>query len=214
MIPTKLDGRKFTPAKLFVDVFTDTNDESSANGEEPPSIERIRLDFARNLRFDSGAVPRCKVGAGELRGKSAARQEQLCGGASKVSLDSGSGAEIKEDPPLILPPRVTEATLQVFNGRERNTLYLATDPEGSGSGPVLVGSLGRSDAGDGYGRQLDLDVPSPSSGAFSDLRFTIRKGSYLRARCRTRTNRFLLRTQYADHSPTTVADATVCKREK
>ena len=92
---------------------------------------------------------------------------------------TAAGDKIKEDPPLISsPPRVTEATLQVFNGREGNAALERHRLEGSGSGPVLVGSLRRSEyAGDGYGRQLDLDVSSPSSGAFFDLRFTIRKAA-------------------------------------
>jgi hypothetical protein len=157
------------------------------------------------------------VGPGQLQGKSAERQEQLCGRASKVSVDNGSGAEITWDATPILPSGdslVTEAALQVFNGRERGSLYLATDPDGMTSGSVLVGELKRSNAGAGYGRQLDLNVPRPSLGAFSDLRFTIRAGSFARARCRSRTNKFLARTGYANHSPTTAADATACKRTK
>ena len=212
--PTKLDGRKFTPARLFVDVFTASNDESAANGEQPPTARRMRLDLPRNLRFAPGAVPRCKVPARELRGENAERQEQLCGRASKVSIDSGSGAEITADPPLVLPPEVTEAALQVFNGRERNTLYVATDPNGAATGPVMIGKLGRSALGAAYGRQLDLSMSAPARGAFSDLRFTIKQGNFLRARCRKRTNRFLLRTNFTNHSPSRIADGTVCKRTK
>lgn len=216
-IPTKLDDRKFTPAKLFVDVFTASNDESAANGKQPPTARRMRLDLARNLRFAPGAVPRCKVPARALRGEGAARQAQLCGRASKVSIDSGSGAEITWDPtPVLLPgdSTVTEAALQIFNGRKRNTLYFAIDPDGPETGPVLIGKLRRSDVGRAYGRQLDLGMAAPSRGAFSDLRFTIKQGNFLRARCRSRKNRFLLRTNFTNHSPFRVADATVCKRTR
>ena len=212
--PTKLDGRKFTQAKLFVDLFTASNDESGANGKQPPTARRVRIDLARNLRFAPGAVPRCKVPARALRGEGAARQERLCGRASKVSIDSGSGAEITWDPPLVLPPEVTEAALQVFNGRKRSTLYIAIDPDGPETGPVLVGKLRRSEVGRAYGRQLDLDMAAPPRGAFSDLRFTIKQGNYLRARCRSRKSRFLVRTNFTNHSPSSVADATVCKRTR
>jgi hypothetical protein len=217
IIPTKLDKRKLTPARVFADIFIASNDESSAKGEQPPTAERIRLDLPRNLRFDAAAVPRCKVGAGQLRGKSAAQQEQLCGRASKVSVDNGSSAEITWDATPLLPSGdsiVTEAALQVFNGREKDTIYLATDPDGMMEGPVISGRVERSDAGPGYGRQFDLSVPSPTLGAFSDLKLTIHQGGFVRARCRSRTNKFLVRTQYADHSPTTAVDATACKRKK
>jgi len=216
--PTKLDKRKFEPATLFVDVFTALNDEGRPKGEQPPSVNRIRVDLPRNLRFDPAAVPRCGVGAADLDGRTAAEQQDLCGRDSKVSIDGGSSAQVTYDPTPLFPAgdsMVVPVSLQVFNGREPNSLYLATDPEGMFvTTPVIVGELVKSDAERAFGSQLDLVVPALRSGAFSNLKVTLSAKTYIQARCRRETNTLQVRAEYEDHSPSLVQDETRCKQRK
>ena len=59
-----------------------------------------------------------------------------------------------------------------------------------------------------------MTIPSPSSGAISDLKATVSAGDYVQARCRKRTNDFQARVDYSDHSPTSASDAATCKKTK
>jgi hypothetical protein len=101
--------------------------------------------------------------------------------------------------------------VQAFNGHEKDSLYLATDPEGVATKPVLVGKLKKSDAGKGYGRQLDVTIPDLAVGAISNFETTVKAGKYVQARCKSKTNKFQARTAYENHSPTTATTQTKCK---
>jgi len=215
LTPTKLPKKEYQKAKIFIDIETQTNDENTAKGEQPPSADRTRVDFPKNMKFDTSAVPRCKVTSEELENQTAERQRELCGSKSKVSVDKGSRAEVIFDPTPAGPSGdslVIPVGVQAFNGHEKDTLYLATDPDGVATKPVLVGKLKKSDAGKGYGRQLDVTIPDLAVGAISDFKTTVKAGKYVQARCKSTTNKFQARTAYENHSPTTATDSTTCKR--
>ena len=133
---------------------------------------------------------------------------------SKVSIDKGSGATVTFDPTPAGPSGdslIIPAGVQAFNGKKKDTLYLATDPEGVATKPVLVGKLKKSDAGKGYGRQLDVTIPDLAVGAISNFETTVKAGKYVQARCKSKTNKFQARTEYENHSLTTATTQTKCK---
>ena len=214
LTPTKLPRLDYKPAKIFIDIETQTNDENEAKGDQPPSADRTRVDFPKNMKFNTDAVPHCKVTSDQLVNQTAERQRELCGPKSKVSIDSGSRAAVTFDSTPGSPGGVfvIPAGVQAFNGKKDDTIYLATDPEGVATKPVLVGKLKPSDAGRGYGRQLDVTIPDLAVGAISNFETTVKAGKYVQARCKSKTNKFQARTQYENHSMTTATDVTTCTR--
>lgn len=216
LTPTKLPKKTYKPAKIAIDIATQNNDENSDKGEQPPSADRTRVDFPKNMKFNTAAVPRCKVTSDQLENQTPEKQRELCGPKSKVSLDKGTSAEVIFDATPAGPSGdsyVIPVGVQAFNGHEKDTLYLTTDPQGVATKPVLVGKLKKSDAGRGYGRQLDVTIPDLPVGAISDFKTTVKAKDYVQARCKSKTNKFQARTDYENHSSTTATDTTKCKRK-
>ncbi|MEO7198192.1 MAG: hypothetical protein ABIZ50_06935, partial [Solirubrobacterales bacterium] len=136
--PTKLDKKKYKPVKLVVDVETANNDEDTTLAQ-PPSATRTVVDFPSNLKFDTDAVPSCKVDSNAITNTTQEQATEMCGKDSKVSIDSGTSGLITIGIPgggsAPLPVQIT-----AFNGQKPNTIYLHTDPGPSiTTKPVLLG---------------------------------------------------------------------------
>ncbi len=213
--PSKLDKKKFKPgAKLFVDIDTVPDDELTPNLDQPPSATRTRVDFSSNLTFNPKAVPQCKVTSAEIQNQTREDAIKLCGKKSVVSLDNGTDATLQFDPDQSSPgttPVELKVAVTAFNGKEKNTLYLHTDPEGIATKPVLVGKLKKGPKG--YSKTLDVTVPATPPFSISEFRTTVKSGAYISARCKEKVATYQARTTYSNH-PSTKATALVkCKRK-
>lgn len=218
--PTKLDKKKFKPATLFIDVETAPNDEHSEL-QQPPSAIRTQVDFPANLKFDTSAVPRCKVTDAELAGTTTEEATDACGKDSKVSVDSGTSAQVQVglSPTNSLP---VDAVVTAFNGHAKDTIYLHSYVADFGNTTILIGKL--KDGPPGFGKTLDVTVPKLDAGAISKFITTVKAGKYVQARCKSKTNAFQARSTYKDdpatptvnegHTPTTATDSTKCKQKK
>lgn len=213
--PSELDKKKFEPgAKLFVDIDTVPDDELTPNLDQPPSATRTRVDFSSNLRFNTNAVPQCKVTDSQIQNEDKKTATKKCGKKSVVSLDNGTDATLDFDPDPAAPdttPVQLKVQVTAFNGKEKNTIYLHTDPEGIATKPVLVGKLKKGPKG--YSKTLDVTVPATPPFSISEFRTTVKSGAYISARCKEKVATYQARTTYSNH-PSTKATALVkCKRK-
>lgn len=213
--PSKLDKKKFKNAKLYVDIDTVPDDELTPNYDQPPSANRTQVDFSPNLKFNTKAVPQCDVSDAEIQNQTKDVATDMCGKDSIVSLDNGTDATLQSDPDPSSPgttPLVLKVAVTAFNGKEKDTLYLHTDPEGIPTKPVLVGKLKKGPKG--FGKTLDVTVPGTPPFSISEFRTTVKNGKFVQARCKDKTATYRARTDYNDH-PSTEATAVVkCKQKK
>jgi len=208
--PTKLDKKKYRAAKLFVDVETANNDENTALAQ-PPKATRTVVDFPTNLKFDTSAVPGCKVDSSAIVNTTQDQATELCGPDSKVSIDSGTSGTVTIGFPG-LPSGVIPIQITAFNGQKPNTVYLHTDPANIPTKPVLVGKLKKGPRG--FGSSLDVKIPALGAGGISSFKTLVKAGKYVQARCKSKTNKFRARTTYSDHSPTVAQFSTKCSQKR
>ena len=109
--PTKLDKKKFKPAQIFIDIETKNNEGS----DQPPSATRTIVDFPKNLKFDTTAVPNCKGTEAELQNTTTETAKEVCGKESIVSIANGTSAHVTVDTTPAFP--VAHAPIDV--GRDR-----------------------------------------------------------------------------------------------
>lgn len=207
LTPTKLDKKKFKPAKIFVDVETAPNDEDPTL-QQPPSAFRTIVDFPTNMKFDTGSVPGCDVSSSSITNTTGDQAKQLCGADAQV----GSGvAEIQvgTSPTTSFPINVT---VTAFNALEKDSIYLHSDATGVPTKPVLIGKLVKGPAG--FGRSLDVTIPVLGAGAISNFETTVKAGKYVQTRCKSKTNKFQARSFYNDHADTTATDEEKCTQKK
>lgn len=212
--PSKLDKKMYTNAKLFVDILTVPDDELSPNNDQPPAATRTQVDFSPNLKFTPKAVPKCKVTAAEIQNQTRDSAIAMCGKDSVVSIDSGTDATLQTDPDPSSPgttPFVLKVAVTAFNGKENNTLYLHTDPEGIPTKPVLIGKLKKGPQG--FGKTLDVAVPATPPFTISEFRTTVKNGKYIQARCKDKVATYQARTDYSDHPSTTATAVVKCKQK-
>lgn len=214
--PSKLDKKKFKNAKIFVDIDTVPDDELSPTLNQPPSATRTEVDFSRNLKFDTTAVPNCKVTAAEITNRSRDDAINLCGKDSVVSLDNGTDATLVTDLDQSGPGTdqfILEVAVTAFNGKEKNTLYLHTDPDDPvTTNPVLVGELKKGPQG--FGKTLDVTVPGTPPFAISEFRTTVKAGGFVQARCKEKVATYQARTTYSNHTPTEATALVKCTQKK
>ena len=214
--PSKLDKKKFkSGTKLFVDIDTVPDDELTPNLDQPPSATRTQVDFSSNLKFNPKAVPTCNVDSAAITNQTRDKAIDLCGKKSVVSLDNGTDATLQFDPapndPGTQPVSLTVA-VTAFNGKEKNTLYLHTDPQGVDTKPVLVGKLKKGPKG--YGKTLDVAVPGTPPFSISEFRTTVKNGAYVSARCKQKNATYQARTTYSNHPSTEATSVVKCKTKK
>lgn len=217
LTPTKLDKKKFKPAKIFVDIQTKNNSGATINADQPPTATRTVVNFPTNMKFDTTAVPNCKVDSNAITNTTADQARELCGKDSQVSIDSGTSATITVDTnPTVANGANFPVVVQVtaFNGQKKDTLYLHTDPEGIPTKPVLVGKLKKGPKG--FGNSLDVSIPALGAGAISDFQTTVKAGKYVQARCKSKTNDYQAISTFTNFpGGNTVSDDTTtkCKRK-
>lgn len=217
LTPTKADKKKFKPAKIFVNIETGDNDQAEPNSafdNQPPSAFNTKVDFPKNMKFDTRAVPNCKVSEAELENSTTESARELCGNKSVVSLKKGTGAEVTIDtsPTSDGGSFPVEVVVTAFNGKAKNQVFLHSRADLVNNTSILVGKLKKARAP--YGKTLDVRIPELDAGAISEFRTTVKAGKYVQTRCKSKTNKFRARTRYENHTPTTATDQSKCKRSK
>lgn len=217
--PKKLSKKKFKPVTLVTDVTTLVDRRDDPNTDQPPSADQTLVDFPKNMKFDTGAVPRCKVDAAGLEGTSTEEAKAACGEESQVSVDGDSFAHVTVDSNPSQPDSVVfgvDVDVTAFNGKETDTIYLHSKPTGSAQGlapTILVGKLKDSPEGAPYGKRLDVTVPDLAAGAIDDFVVKVKAGKYVQSRCKSKTNTFQATTNYENHVQTSDTFTTKCKRK-
>lgn len=216
--PNKLSKKKSKPMKMVIDIRTQNNTGAAINQDQPPTAVRTDVDFPKNLKFNTKAVPNCKVDSGTISNQTADQARALCGRKSQVSLNKGTKAEITFDTnPAV--PNGANAKIQVqvtaFNGKKKNTIYLHTDPEGIPTKPVLTGKLVKSKKP--YGKKLVVSIPALGAGGISQFMVTVKAGKYITGVCKTKKNPFRSTTTFTDWNQgkkDVSKDTTKCKQKR
>lgn len=211
--PTKLDKKKFKPAQIFVDIKTKNNEGS----DQPPSASRTIVDFTKNLKFDTKAVPNCEGTEAELQNTTTDTAKEVCGTKSIVSVANGTSAHVTIDTTPGIPGGAApiDVVVTAFNGTSPNTLYLHARADAANNTSVLVGKLGKG-RNSQYGSNLDVTIPPLLAGAIDDFKTTVKAGSYVQARCKSKTNEFAAETTFSNFTSPKVTDttSTTCKQKK
>jgi hypothetical protein len=190
--------------------------------DQPPRGERTVLDFPKQFKFNYRKFPYCKTDAAGL--ETAATTEDAiaaCGRRSVVSDPKGSTARVKVGGSgLIIDVQVT-----AFNSDK--TLLLFSKPIGAAAGlpaTILLGKLkpfkkvkGRppGTASGPYRKSLDVVIPPLAAGAIQFFEVTIKKSSYMQARCKPKRLKWQATTFFSDGTPpTSDTYATKCKQKK
>jgi hypothetical protein len=216
--PTKLDKKKYVPAELFVDVQTKNNTGAASNSDQPPSATRTIVDFTKNLKFDTSAVPNCEGSEADLQNTTTDAAKEVCGSKSIVSVASGTSAHVTVDSNPAAPgspPVPIDVVVTAFNGTNPNTIYLHARADAANNTSVLVGKLGKGRSSE-FGSNLDVTIPPLLAGAIDDFKTTVKNGKYVQARCKSTTNQFAAETTFTNFTPSPVTDtsSTTCKQKK
>jgi hypothetical protein len=203
--PKKLDKKQYKPVNLFVGVRTEG---PVTGGQENPEAEYI--SFGKNIKWQSTAAPFCTAPI-ETPGLTADQARAMCPGKSLI----GTGeAEVN-----LGAARVSNITVQVFNGPGKNQVRLHTSsPTLGAAAPTVAGSIVKSNAGAKYGNALVVpDAPDAGSDAFMITKFnaTVNKSSKVAtARCKAKKFLWLRKVTYDDGSTETVQLTQPCKRKQ
>ena len=211
--PTKLDKKKFKPAQIFVDIKT----KDAEGKEQPPSATRTIVDFTKNLKFDTTAVPNCEGTEAQLQNTTTDTAKEVCGKRSIVSIANGTSAHVTVDTTPNVPGGAIpiDVVVTAFNGTDKNTIYLHARADAANNTSVLVGKLGKG-RDKPYGSNLDVTIPPLLAGAIDDFKTTVKAGKYVQARCKNKTNQFAAETTFSNYTSPKVKDetSTKCKQKK
>jgi hypothetical protein len=220
--PKKLPKKKYRPARIYVEILTGPNAGAATNPEQPPSADRTRVNFPKNMKFDPRKAPRCRAGEARLQNTTTAQAKRLCGKRSIVSRGSkeptgpehtnGTSAWVTVDLPGPGTTLGVPVVVTAFNGSKKNTLFLHSRADSVNNTSVLVGKLRKGPRG--YGKTLDVRIPPLLAGAISRFTTTVKKGRYVQARCRSKRMRFQAITRYEDHPTTTDDYRSMCERKR
>lgn len=212
LTPKKLPKKQYKPAKIYVEILTGPNG-TGPNPEQPPSAFRTKVNFPKNMKFDTRKVKRCKGTEAQLQNTTTTQAKQVCGKKSIVSKGSkmptgpehtnGTSAWVTVDLPGDGTTLGVPVVVTAFNGTKKNQLFLHSRADSVNNTSVLVGKLKK--APKGYGRTLDVKIPPLLAGAISRFTTTVKAGKYVQARCKSKNMKFQAITQYEDH-PTTKDD--------
>jgi hypothetical protein len=183
---------------------------------QPKSANRTVLDLPKQIKVKPNAVKRCKTNAAGLElAATASDAVKACGKRSQVSKNRRSTAEVRVDqgasPPLEIPVQVL-----AFNENGRK-LLLFSKPQAPFAGipaSILVGKLKKSRSGKKYGKALDVTIPPLAAGAISFFEVTVKKGKYLRGKCKPKRMHFRAKTFFDDGTTTTDKDVHKCKPKR
>jgi hypothetical protein len=212
--PTKLDKKKFKPVKMTIDIRTGNNTNASNNADQPPTAVRTDVSFPKNLKFDTKAVPRCKVTDEDIANQTTDTAKQMCGPKSVVSIKGTQAEQTIDTNPLVADGSNVKVpvTVTAFNGKKPNTIYLHADPGAIPTKPVLTGKLVK---GKGkFGNVLKVSIPNLGAGGISQFKTVVKAGKYIQGRCKTTKNPFqsvTTFTDWADGTKDVSNDSTKCK---
>lgn len=213
MNPSKLDKKKFAKVGTSTDIKTATDTSLNPNLDQPPSQTRTRIDLPKNLKFDFKAGPLCKVSANQLASMNTEQAVKACGAKSKITVNSGTSATLVIDPQPTMPfstPSEYEVSVVGFNGDKPGTLFLHTRVDELSSTVMVVGKFKK--APKGYGMTLDIPVPPLALGAISEFRTEFKRAATNLARCKAKTNRWRVRTDYSNAPSSVATFQSPCKR--
>ncbi len=233
LTPSKLSKKTYKPATIAITIETQNNDEagdSTANFQnQPPAATRTIVDFPSNMKFDTNAVPHCKVDADAINGISTDSAIAACGKKSIVSVSEGppSGATFWEPKKTGAVQRIGSAlswtdysfVVTAFNGKAKNTIYLHAAGTLLPVQTVLVGKLtGNKSASLSNGPSLDVTVPVLAAGGIKTFKTTVKNGKYVQARCKQKNMTFGARSTFdsganTDHTPTEDTTTQKCKQK-
>ncbi len=203
--PKKLDRKKRAPIALFSGVRT----EGPVTGDQAnPETELIEYDA--DGAWKSNAAPYCTAPI-ETPGLTTEQARDMCPKKSYI----GSGeAEVN----LGAVGRISDITVSVFNGPEKNQVRLHTaSPTLLAAAPTVFGEVVKSDSKK-YGPALLVeDAPDAGGDAFMITKFnaTIFKSTGISLFRYGDKNVYTRRTvTYDDGSQESVVDKTKCKQRK
>jgi hypothetical protein len=228
LTPKKLSKKKFKPAQIYIEILTKDNTTDPTNPEQPPSATRTKVNFPKNMKFNTKAAPKCKASEAQLQNTTTQQAIDLCGKKSVVSVgggklpssaghSTGTSAWVTIDTPG--PGTTLEVPVAVvaLNGTKKNQLYLHSRAESLGVTTVLTGKLkSGKKAPKGYGSQLDVSIPPLALGAIRRFTTTVKDGKYVQARCKTKKMKFQAITTFSNWVKPTATDdyKTKCKQKK
>jgi hypothetical protein len=205
--PSKQPKKKWGAAQLFARTGPSVR-TSNPEGGIPAKTERVRMLFDKNLKFNTGQFPTCKVNISALENTTSSQAEKRCGKKSKVSNDKRSAATARLGFGGGVEVVDVSFDVMAFNGkpvgtgkRKNPTLYLHVRDNGKGdvatnTTTMLLGVL-RKAPGKPYGTMLDVDnIPgiAGATGGLNDFFATIKKSRkksgkklhFIQARCRSK----------------------------
>ena len=109
LTPTKLDKKKFKPAKIYVEILTVRTRAIRPKPDQPPSASNTKVNFPANMKFDTKAVPKCK---GDRGAAAATRRPTQAKQSAATSRSSASRARRPDR-----PERTTHGYLGLGHGR-------------------------------------------------------------------------------------------------
>ena len=214
--PSQARQEEVQPVTLFNDVITANNLQAGQNPDQPPSADRTRVDFSKNLKFDTKAVPNCQGDEAALQNTTTQAAKQICGSKSIVSV---AGAGKTEATVLVDPvpgvtgtaPLVVDVVVTAFDGFQDKTIFLHARADAVNNTSVLIGKLKKGPSG--FGSTLDVTIPDLLAGAISDFKVTVKAGKYVQGVCKDTTPTYRARTEYENHKPTEAIYKTKCTRK-
>ncbi|MEZ5155063.1 MAG: hypothetical protein R2718_03025 [Solirubrobacterales bacterium] len=221
LTPKKLPKKKYKPAKIYVEILTGPNG-TGPNPEQPPSAYRTKVNFPKNMKFDTRKAKRCKGTEAQLQNTTTSQAKKVCGNKSIVSKGSktptgpehtnGTSAWVTVDLPGDNSTLGVPVVVTAFNGTKKNQLFLHSRADSVNNTSVLVGKLKKGPKG--YGRTLDVKIPPLLAGAISRFTTTVKSGKYVQARCKSKNMKFQAVTWYDDHATTKDDYGQKCKAKK
>lgn len=214
---TKLDKKKDKSVGLFIDIKTGPNTGAVQNADQPPTPIRTVVDFPKNLKFDTEAVPKCQGTTDELQNTSTAQATEICGAASIIGVPGRSSSTVVADlNPFVADPVATAripVVVTAFNGTEPGQIIFHAQAESVNTTTVLIEQLKKS--GDPkYGTSLITDVPPIAVGAPEDFQATIAKGTIVSAVCKKKTNPFRVTSTFTNSPTLSDTTSTTCSQKK
>lgn len=221
--PEKRSKKKAHNARMYFELLTGPNSSDPDTPEQPPAASRIQINLPKNVKINTKAVPHCDVSADKLDNTTSEQALNLCGEKSRVSVggdkipdnaehSSGTSAWVTVDLPgegltLGAPIRVV-----ALNGNRKNQIFLHARSDTFNITTVLVGEIDKGPKG--YGQQLDFSIPPLAAGALSRLTVTLKNKGYVKASCRSKSERWQVKSAYSDHAPSSDSYRSSCKRKR
>jgi hypothetical protein len=218
--PKKLPKKRYRPAQIRVEIITGPNTGDPASPEQPPSAFRTKVNFPKNMKFDTKQVPRCKGTEAQLQNTTTKQATKVCKRKSIVSRGTGlptgpaptigTSAWVTVDLPGPGTTLGVPVVVTAFNGSKKNQIFLHSRADSVNNTSILVGRLQKGPKG--FGRQLNVKIPPLLAGAIARFTATVQNGRYVQARCKTKRMRFQAITRFTNH-PTVKDDFNLkCKR--